>query len=163
MLPLPGRAKAPAPIPTKEGWARAFGEKNGSAVSLDDRGGHLVDLGKIGGRLVVILQLVVVLLGLRLQLGRLLEQVHREPPRDLPFSKGYTPHFNWLKYFALWGVHIMDAIQLDPARFAKICPPFASFAGRIYGYIQKAKVTPAQKARWQADIDRIMKGGAARE
>ena len=96
-----------------------------------------------------------------LRMADLLEQVHQQQPRDLPFSEGYTPHFNWLKYFALWGVHIMDAIHLDPARFAKLCPPFASFAGRIYGYIQKAKVTPAQKARWQADIDRIVKGGPA--
>lgn len=92
-----------------------------------------------------------------LRMADLLEQVYKEEPRDDPFGEGFTPHFNWLKFFALWGVHILDALHLDPARFSKIAPGFAGFAGRIYGYIQKAKVSQQQIDLWQADIDRVFK------
>lgn len=91
-----------------------------------------------------------------LRMADLLEQVLREPARDHPFDSEFKPHFNWLKFFALLGVHGMDAIHLDPAKFRHICPPFARFAGRIYGYIQKAKVRRADVDRWQADIDRCL-------
>ena len=91
-----------------------------------------------------------------LRMADLLEQVHREAPRDDPFAPGFKPHFNWLKFFALIGIHAMDAIHLDPARFAKLCPPFASFAGRIWGYIQKAKVSKEQVARWEEKLRRFV-------
>lgn len=91
-----------------------------------------------------------------LRMADLLEQVLREPARDHPFDSEFKPHFNWLKFFALLGVHGMDALHLDPAKFRRICPPFARFAGRIYGYIQKAKVRRADVDRWQADIDRCL-------
>ncbi|MBC5580649.1 hypothetical protein H8S23_03935 [Anaerofilum sp. BX8] len=92
-----------------------------------------------------------------LRMADLLEQVHREPPRDHPFDAAFRPHFNWLKCFALIGVHALDALHLDPARFRRICPPFADFAGRIYGYIQKAKVAPAQQQVWRQKIARYIK------
>ncbi len=92
-----------------------------------------------------------------LRMADLLEQVHREPPRDHPFDKAFRPHFNWLKCFALIGVHVLDALHLDPARFRRVCPPFADFAGRIYGYIQKAKVDPAQVRAWRQKIARYVK------
>ena len=91
-----------------------------------------------------------------LRMADLLEQVHREEPRDDPFGPGFQPHFNWLKFFALMGIHAMDAVHLDPARFARICPPFASFAGRIWGYIQKAKVSKEQIALWEEKIHRCI-------
>lgn len=91
-----------------------------------------------------------------IRMANLLEEVHNNPPRDFPFSEGYTPHFNWLKYFALWGIHIMSFFKLDPVKFKNISPKFADFAGRIYGYIQKAKVSPAQISEWETNIGRFV-------
>lgn len=90
------------------------------------------------------------------RMADLLEQVYREPPRDAPFGPGFRPHFNWLKLFALAGVHALDALRLDPARLFFFCPPLARFSGRIYGYIQKAKVPPAQAAAWRQKIEAIV-------
>ncbi len=73
----------------------------------------------------------------------LLEDVYKNPPRDLPFSDGYTPHFNWLKCFALMGVHLLFALRIDPAKW-KLFPKFSAFAGRIYGYIAKAHMPKKQ-------------------
>lgn len=78
------------------------------------------------------------------RMADLLEQVLREPARDTPFAPPFRPHFNWLKYFALVGIHAMHALKLNPAVFARICPPFAQFAGRIYGYVEKAYISPAE-------------------
>ena len=86
----------------------------------------------------------------------LLARVHSEPSRDKPFSKGYTPKFNLVKFIALAGVHFMDFIHLDPAKFSKICPPFASFAGRIYGYIQKSKISKAEVTKIEKKIKKII-------
>ena len=76
----------------------------------------------------------------------LLEDVHKSPPRGNPFGPGFVARFNWLKFFALLGVHGLFALRLNPGRLAKIAPRFAEYAGRIYGYIEKAHV-PGPKAR----------------
>lgn len=68
----------------------------------------------------------------------LLEDIYKNPPRDTPFGDGFTPRFNWLKCFALMGVHLMFALRLNPQKLRPIAPKFADFAGRIYGYIEKA-------------------------
>ena len=86
----------------------------------------------------------------------LLEQVYREPPRDQPFSLPFQPHFNWLKYFALLGIHVMFALKLHPKRFARIAPRFADFAGRIYGYVEKAAISPAEAAAMEEKIKRFL-------
>ncbi len=91
-----------------------------------------------------------------LRMADLLEQVLREEPRDLPFSEGYKPHFNLLKFFALAGVHILFALRQDPKKLKKIAPRFADFAGRIYGYVAKAYVTPSQQAEWFANIKKYV-------
>ena len=84
-----------------------------------------------------------------LRMADLLEEVHKNPPRDHPFGPGYTPRFNWLKCFALWGVHILFALRLNPAGLEKVAPRFARFAGRIYGYVEKAHVPRVRRrALW---------------
>ncbi len=75
-----------------------------------------------------------------LNMADLLVQVHQNEPFSLPFSQGYTPRFNWLKCFALFGVHILFALRFNPARLKRIAPSFAAFAGRIYGYVEKAHI-----------------------
>ena len=91
------------------------------------------------------------------RMADLLEEVYKSPPQDHPFSEGYTPHFNWLKFFALWGVHVLHAIRFDPARLKKIAPGFAAFAGRIYGYVDKAYVPKKQAAAMREKIRRFVK------
>lgn len=71
-----------------------------------------------------------------IRMADLLEDVYKNPPRDLPFSPPFQPHFNLLKYCALLGVHVLYALKINPA---KISP----FAGRIYGYVDKAHISKA--------------------
>lgn len=87
-----------------------------------------------------------------LRMADLLEQVHREPPRDMPFSPPFRPHFNMLKFCALVGVHMLYAIKLNPKVFARIAPSFAQFAGRIYGYVEKAHISKSEVAALHAKI-----------
>lgn len=74
----------------------------------------------------------------------LLEEVYKQDPRDNPMGEGFTPHFNWLKFFALWGVHILHFFHLEPKKVFFFHKGLADFAQRIYGYVDKAYVTPAQ-------------------
>lgn len=80
-----------------------------------------------------------------IHMANLLEDVLKNPARSKPFDANSKPHFNWLKAFALWGVHILFALRLNPSRFSK-------FAGRIYGYVQKAHVSKKQAASMAAKI-----------
>ena len=86
------------------------------------------------------------------RMADLLEQVLREPPRDTPMGEGFTPHFNALKYVALAGVHFLYRHHWEPKTVFAFCPPLADFAQRIYGYVDKAWVTPEQV---QAMTERI--------
>lgn len=87
-----------------------------------------------------------------LRMADLLEEVYRSPARDTPFAPPFRPHFNWLKYFALIGIHTMYAFKLHPRYFARLLPSFAHFAGRIYGYIEKAAISPEQIAEIEQKI-----------
>ncbi len=78
------------------------------------------------------------------RMADLLEQVHREPPRDHPMGDGFAPHFNALKFFALWGVHILHFFRLEPRRVFRWNPRLADFAQRIYGYVDKAAISRAE-------------------
>lgn len=91
-----------------------------------------------------------------LRTADLLEQVLREPPRDAPFSEGFTPHFNLLKFCALVGVHVLYALRLDPSRLKPVAPRFAAFAGRIYNYVAKAHVSKKQQKAWYDNIQRFV-------
>ena len=65
------------------------------------------------------------------RMADLLEQVYKEPPRDAPMGEGFTPHFNWLKFFALWGVHILFALRLPPKKVFFFHKGLADFAQRM--------------------------------
>jgi len=86
------------------------------------------------------------------RMADLLETVYKEPPRDRPMGPGFTPHFNWLKFFALWGVHILYFFKLEPKKVFFFHKGLADFAQRIYGYIDKAYVS---KEQVKAMADRI--------
>lgn len=87
-----------------------------------------------------------------LRMADLLEEVYREPPRDHPMGAGFTPHFNWLKFFALWGVHFLYRRCWEPRKVFAFCPPLANFAQRIYGYVDKAYISPAEVEAMTARI-----------
>ena len=87
-----------------------------------------------------------------IRMADLLEDVYKNEPRDLPFSPPYKPHFNLLKFCALIGIHMMYAVKLNPKVFRRICPPFADFAGRIYGYVDKAHISKAEIAHMEEKI-----------
>lgn len=79
-----------------------------------------------------------------LRMADLLEEVYKNPPRDDPFAPPFRPHFNLLKYCALVGVHILFALKLPPQKVFCFCKPLADFAQRIYGYVEKAYISPQQ-------------------
>ncbi len=91
------------------------------------------------------------------RMADLLEQVRNEPPRDAPMGEGFTPHFNWLKFFALWGVHILFALRLPPKKVFFFHKGLADFAQRIYGYVEKAYVPKADAKAMEARIAPFVK------
>ena len=87
-----------------------------------------------------------------MRMADLLEEVHQNPPRDNPMGEGYTPHFNWLKYFALLGVHVLFFFRLPPKKVFFFHKGLADFAQRIYGYVEKAHVSREQVHRMEERI-----------
>ena len=98
-----------------------------------------------------------------LRMADLLETVYQEPPRDTPMAPPFRPHFNLLKFFALWGVHILFFFHLKPQTVFFFSRKLADFAQRIYGYVEKAYVPQAEIQRMEDKlrpyVERI---GAAR-
>ena len=93
-----------------------------------------------------------------LRMADLLEEVYTQPPRDEPMGPGFTPHFNWLKFFALWGVHLLFALRLKPKKVFFFHKGLADFAQRIYGYVEKAHVTPDQVRAMEERIRPFVEG-----
>ena len=75
-----------------------------------------------------------------LRMADLLEETYKNPARETPVGPGFTPHLNLLKFFALLGVNAMHRLHMNPKKWFFFCPPLARFAGRIYGYVEKAYV-----------------------
>ena len=93
-----------------------------------------------------------------LRMADLLEEVYTQPPRDEPMGPGFTPHFNWLKFFALWGAHLLFALRLEPKKVFFFHKGLADFAQRIYGYVEKAHVTPDQVRAMEERIRPFVEG-----
>ena len=58
---------------------------------------------------------------------------------------------------ALLGVHILFALRLPPKKVFFFCRPLADFAQRIYGYVEKAYISPADVAAMEARIRPFVK------
>ena len=86
------------------------------------------------------------------RMADLLEDVYKNPPRDTPMGEGFTPHFNLIKFLALWGVHRLYDHGKEPKKVFAFCPPLADFAQRIYGYVDKAYIAPEEIARMTGRI-----------
>lgn len=76
-----------------------------------------------------------------IRMADLLEDVYKNPPRQDPFAPPFRPHFNTLKFCALVGIHAMYAWRAAPGKAAPPFAGFADFAGRIYGYVDKAHIS----------------------
>lgn len=86
------------------------------------------------------------------RMADLLEQVYKEPARDTPMGDGFAPHFNLIKFIALWGVHLLYRHKWQPKTVFRLLPPLAAFAQRIYGYVDKAYLSPEEIDRMTARI-----------
>lgn len=71
----------------------------------------------------------------------LLEWTHKNPPRDYPFSQGYKPRFNLLKFFVLIGLHIMITLHINPHWFDFLGKKFTNQTERLMDYYRKAYVS----------------------
>ena len=77
-----------------------------------------------------------------MRVADLCEDIHANLPRDLPFSPGYTPRFNTLKFAALLGLNLMAALGIKPRWFAPLFGRrFTGYASRLTGYIEKSRVS----------------------
>ena len=90
------------------------------------------------------------------RMADLLETVILEKERDTPFSDGYTPKFNLVKFIALLGVHAMYFVKFDPVKLNKISASFSSFAGRIYGYIKKSDISKVKIVEMTENIKKYI-------
>ena len=71
----------------------------------------------------------------------LLEWTHNNPPRDFPFSEGYRPRFNFLKFIVLIGLHIMIGLRINPRWFGFLGRKFTARVERLMDYYRKAYVS----------------------
>ncbi len=87
-----------------------------------------------------------------MRVADLLEQTLREPPRDHPFSEGYKPHFNLLKFVVLIGLHLMNGLHINPHWFDFLGRGFTDQTERLIGYYKKAYLS---KKTIRAKIDEM--------
>ena len=79
----------------------------------------------------------------------LLEEVYKNPPRDHPFSEGYKPHFNGIKFIALWVFSVMRFFHINPHWFDFLGKKLTDTTGRMINYHAKAHVD-------KQDLDRLV-------
>ena len=82
----------------------------------------------------------------------LLEEIYKNPPRDYPFSEGYKPHFNAVKFIALWVFSVMRTLHIDPHWFDFLGRKLTDTVERMINYNLKARVS---KKDLRALVDRI--------
>ena len=90
-----------------------------------------------------------------IRMADVLEKVLKEDEGDRRPFDHFKPHFSWLKYFSLIGLHAMYAIRLDPGKL-KIFGPLSTWAGRIYGHIKNTRVSKEQRREYAAQIKKFM-------
>ena len=76
------------------------------------------------------------------RIADLCERVYHNEPHELPFSEGYTPHFNLLKFITLFMLNLIVTLRINPKYFRFLFgKPFTDKAARLIGYIKKSKVS----------------------
>ena len=92
------------------------------------------------------------------RIADLLEWTLKNPPRDVPFSEGYKPHFNVVKFFSFIGLNRMVTKKTDPYKFSFLPKKFLDMTSRMMGYISKARVSD-EDVRALTDRLRVMIDG----
>ncbi len=89
-----------------------------------------------------------------LRIADLLEQTLKNEPVDLPFSKGYKPRKNILKFFVFIGLNLFVTLKINPLWFSFLGQNFVTSLSRFMGYISKSRLDKKQIA----DMKQTMKG-----
>ena len=83
----------------------------------------------------------------------LLEETYKNPPRDVPFSEGYKPHFNFVKFIVLFCLKAMNVLHIKPHAFDRLLgKKVTDMTERLMGYYSKAAVS---KADTEAKINEL--------
>lgn len=78
----------------------------------------------------------------------LLEDVYKNPPRDFPFSEGYKPRFNLLKFIILPILNLMVTLKIKPKYFSFLFGKnFIDKSERMLGYIEKSRISKKEIER----------------
>lgn len=91
----------------------------------------------------------------------LLEEVYRDPPRDHPFSEGYRPHFNLIKFIALWIFSVMRFLHIDPHWFDFLGKKLTDTVERMINYNKKARVSPEELEQLIASMSSCLNDGSS--
>ncbi|MEA4911724.1 MAG: surface carbohydrate biosynthesis protein [Oscillospiraceae bacterium] len=75
-----------------------------------------------------------------MRVADLLERTLKNPPRDLPFSAGYAPRFNAVKFFALFALKAMNTLHINPHWFDFLGKKLTDQTERLMNYYKKARV-----------------------
>lgn len=90
----------------------------------------------------------------------LLEETLKNPPRDYPFSEGYTPRFNFAKFVALFGLRVMNALHINPHAFDWLLGKrITDMTERLMSYNAKARVSGAEIKAKVAELGGYIKKG----
>ncbi|MEA5051613.1 MAG: surface carbohydrate biosynthesis protein [Oscillospiraceae bacterium] len=76
-----------------------------------------------------------------MRVADLLEWTLKNPPRDLPFSQGYTPRFNAAKFFVLFALKAMNTLHVNPHWFDFLSKKLTDQTERLMNYYKKARVS----------------------
>jgi surface carbohydrate biosynthesis protein len=90
-----------------------------------------------------------------IRIADVLEKTLKEPTgQRRPFDH-FEPHFSFLKFFSLIGLHLMYAIRLDPGKLT-IFGSLSERAGRIYGHIKNTRVSRADRSEYEKKIKKCI-------
>ncbi len=86
----------------------------------------------------------------------LLEWTLHNPPRDVPFSDGYLPRFNWTKFFVLIGLHVMIGLHINPHWFDFLGKARMDQTVRLMDYYRKAYVSKKATRQKLEELKRFL-------
>ena len=92
-----------------------------------------------------------------MRVADLSESVYLNEPSELPFSEGFKPRFNLLKFFVLFFLNLMVTLRIDPLKFRFLFGrKFCEQAARLVGYIKKGRVSKKEIERLVLEYGRII-------
>ena len=94
----------------------------------------------------------------------LLEETLKNPPRDRPFSQGYKPHFNFVKFIVLFCLRVMNALHINPHWFDWLLGhKITDMTERLMNYFAKAYVPRKQIEARVRELSKYIQNPPERE